>query len=331
MKAEGAAINGRGRTPPSTEDRYFSQELPGEMYIAGVFDGHSGSFTVDYTIQNFPKILAAIAVRARGDMSVIQTELRRAFIEHDKNLAKQGFQKYDTSGTTATVVVITATQCLIAYIGDSPACCIGPDGTVLHSITGHSPDDAAEKQRIVRNGGHVTNDRGDVARVNGELAVARAFGDFSLKFKNQSVPNWEANWATDFKVIADPEFLVFSRPAKGVLAIFSDGLIETSGPNLKPISAVATSISQSIMATRGNLKGAAELTIKKHVAEFTDNPIEYDGDDTTLLLIDIGTESNFQQPQPLPQQAGGVMKMTRKERRRRHKTGKRKLLKTFIL
>ena len=65
MKYGTAEINGRSRSPPSTEDRHFVQSLPGEIIIAGVFDGHGGLSTVVYTINTFPTLLAKIMLHSK--------------------------------------------------------------------------------------------------------------------------------------------------------------------------------------------------------------------------------------------------------------------------
>ena len=45
----------------------------------------------------------------------------------------------------------------------------------------HKPDNAEEKERVLAAGGYVRECAGDVPRVNGELAVSRAVGDFVYK------------------------------------------------------------------------------------------------------------------------------------------------------
>jgi len=321
MKTGSAGQNGRGRTPASTEDRSFIRELPGEILLAGVLDGHSGSFTAEFTLKKFPDYIATIIAAADNGRSedALVKGLKAAFIEHDKLIANQGAIHYRESGSTATIAIVTPKSCIIAYIGDSPACVLDPDtGKVINVIGKHDPADPGEERRIVKNGGHVTREAGDVPRVNGELAVSRAFGDFS--FKDGATEKKPVNWATDFHVVADPDIMVFPRPAKGVLAIFSDGLVETESGDFKPIATVAASIQQAIKAT-GDLRKAAELTIRKHVEESAATPAEYDGDDTTLVLVDIS----------LPVVGGERHTRRAKVKRVRTKTHVKKLPKTFLI
>jgi serine/threonine protein phosphatase PrpC len=286
MKSGTAEINGRERTPPSTEDRKFIVHLPGEITIAGVFDGHGGLSTVVYTINTFPQMLTNMIKEANGDVGIIQTRLKALFIQHDKNLASKGYISYRDTGSTATIAVITPTSCIIAHIGDSPACVIDPtNGTILQKIIPHLPNNPIEKERVLRCNGSVTNDVGDAPRVNGSLMVSRAFGDFSMKFNDPAVPEMNKNWATEFCVISEPDILVFPRPQKGILAIFSDGLIDTNTDKLKPLEDVGKMILDALSNSGGDFSKAAKAVIDKHVEEAGE---PYIGDDTTLILLDIG-------------------------------------------
>jgi serine/threonine protein phosphatase PrpC len=286
MKQGSAEINGRGRSPPSTEDRHFIQSLPGEITIAGVFDGHGGLSTVVYTINQFPGMLAKMIAEVNGDVEAIKSRLKDLFIQHDKNLASKGYISYRDTGSTATIAIITPKFCIIASIGDSPACVIDPsNGTILQKIEPHLPNNPIEKERILRCKGTVTQDDGDAPRVNGSLMVSRAFGDFSMKFANVEVPEMNKNWSKDFCVTAEPDILVFPRSSKGVLAIFSDGLVEKDGDELKSYEEVSRMIITGLNNSPDDYGKAAQTILNNHMSS-SSSP--YSGDDTTLILIDIG-------------------------------------------
>jgi serine/threonine protein phosphatase PrpC len=161
--------------------------------------------------------------------------------------------------------------------------------------------------------------------------VSRAFGDFSLKFKNGRIPEMDKDWARDFCVTAEPELLTVPRPAKGFLAIMSDGLVENAADEgLKPVSVVAEAIRSSI-ATSESYETAARQVIANHVKESTANPAEYDGDDLTLVLVDVSLPAEATAV-PIPAaQKGGLGVMTRKVRSRRPRTGKKKLPKSILI
>ena len=279
-------IDGRGR--PS-EDRSFVREVSGETVVAGVFDGHSGLSTVNFILQILPDKLVEL-VKNFGDSEVaLRAGLRTLFMDTDKLLAKQGALSYRDSGSTATVVIITPKICCFAYVGDSPACIFNPESGVIYgSIGKHEPNAHAEKERILRNGGEVTMDEGDAPRVNGCLMVSRAFGDFSLKFKDANHPTPEemaANWATDFCVVSEPDIVIVPRPEKGMVAIFSDGLVETTEPtHYRSYPEIVKQI-RDASKVGITLDEVAKTCLDQQVATFTDDPKDYDGDDITLVLI----------------------------------------------
>lgn len=323
MKIGVAEINGRGRSPPSTEDRHFIQTLPGEITIAGVFDGHGGLFTVVHTFKEFPTMIANMLIHTGTNVTAIENGLKEIFITHDKNLAKQGSIRYRDSGSTATIAIITPTHCIIAYIGDSPSCIFDPStGECFLTIEPHLPSNPKEKERILKCKGTVTTDEGDAPRVNGTLMVSRAFGDFSMKFKDPTVPEMNKNWTTDFCVIALPDIKVIPRGPKGILAIFSDGLVDTASDELKPIPDVCKMIKESLT---DDYTVSAQNILKKHMAQ-TESP--YEGDDTTLILIDISLAS--------PVQSGGILAPPNTRRVKRFKRNKKQTkriegLKTFTI
>ena len=322
-------VDGRGR--PS-EDRSFIRELPGGILIAGVFDGHSGLFTVTFTTNVLPGALAELLNRVNvDDEAAMRSGIRNAFIEHDKKLAKQGALSYRDSGSTCTIVIVTPKKVYMAYLGDSPACVFHPTtGEIYGSIEKHDPSSITERTRIYQNGGNVTTDPGDAPRVNGCLMVSRAFGDFSLKFKNGNKPTdeeWAANWATDFCVIADPDIVVIPRPAGGgVVAIYSDGLVET--PDGERYKTYPENVKEIVgaYAGEGALEQCAKTCLQKQVASFVDSPADYSGDDITLVLIHLPATVSA------PTIGGGAAQ-TRRHRvgHRRTRSNKKRLAKSFYI
>ncbi|KAK2972703.1 hypothetical protein RJ640_025554 [Escallonia rubra] len=74
----------------------------------------------------------------------------------------------------------------VANIGDSRAV-LCERGSASQLTVDHEPH--SERRRIEKQGGFVTTLPGDVPRLNGQLAVARAFGDQSLKAHLSSEPD----------------------------------------------------------------------------------------------------------------------------------------------
>lgn len=79
------------------------------------------------------------------------------------------------SGTTASTVMITPTHIICANAGDSRSILVTED-RVVELSKDHKPSNDTELQRIRLAGGSVA-----LGRVDGDLAVSRALGDFQYK------------------------------------------------------------------------------------------------------------------------------------------------------
>jgi len=88
--------------------------------------------------------------------------------------------------TAVTAILIDGVKLVVANLGDSRAV-ICNNGVAKQLSVDHEP--SKERQKIEEKGGFVTNIPGDVPRVDGQLAVARAFGDRSLKGHLSSEPD----------------------------------------------------------------------------------------------------------------------------------------------
>jgi serine/threonine protein phosphatase PrpC len=288
-----AQVNGRGRIPPSTEDRLCYRKLMEQCDLFAVFDGHSGAGVVRFTVEFLPRRIQEALVAAGSQIlkntGQIQEILKRVFIEHDKDLAKN-FDKVRDSGSTATVALVTATHIIVAYLGDSPCFLMNPaTGLILPGgeMGKHEPTLATEAERIKRAGGTVEIDEAGIARVDGSLMVSRAFGDFSLKYPDMSKPPYGADW-TQMKVTAHPDFVVWERPESGLLAIMSDGMVETDTTALKPLQQVAADIFKVLSASNYDLPLTAENVVKAHVTESVGTDTSsYDGDDLSIMLVNV--------------------------------------------
>lgn len=81
----------------------------------------------------------------------------------------------DMSGCTATTALFTNKKIFVANAGDSRTV-LGVKGTAKAMSFDHKPDNEGERARIISAGGFVDSDR-----VNGNLALSRAIGDFDFK------------------------------------------------------------------------------------------------------------------------------------------------------
>jgi serine/threonine protein phosphatase PrpC len=124
--------------------------------------------------------------------------------------------------------------------------------------------------------------------------VSRAFGDFSIKFPDpksrphgiKNPPPYDADW-TQMKVTAHPDFVVWERPESAVLALMSDGLVETDTTALKPLQQVAADVFKVLKDNAYDLPKTASAAVKAHVAASAPHG-GYDGDDLSLVLVDVG-------------------------------------------
>jgi len=110
----------------------------------------------------------------------------------------------------------------------------GTDGGLT---TDHKPDNADERARIERTGGTVENVMG-VARVNGDLAVSRAFGD--AQHKEIGGPGQE-----DHPVSAAPEFTTMRCDPTDFLMLVCDGISEGDFPNREVVRLAANELKAS--------------------------------------------------------------------------------------
>lgn len=159
------------------EDEVDTDCSPEKTYIfAAVYDGHGGDEVAKYLKQNLKeKILQNIRV------GTFKENISAAFLEVDKMIHQVDAHIEDGAGyvgSCATTVFIDK-RTRIAYfanLGDSRTILITENGGVHFSTKDHKPNNPEEQARIEGAGGCVFSNR-----VNGNLAVSRAFGDYFFK------------------------------------------------------------------------------------------------------------------------------------------------------
>lgn len=168
-----------------------------DMSFFGVFDGHGGTVTAQYSASRIVNKIKSTDEFKRGELN---EALVTAFLELDDELRKSPLvtMEHDRSGSTACSALISKTELRVANIGDSRAVlCRG--GKAVAMSEDHKPYNPDERRRIERAGGNVT-----LRRVGGDLAVSRALGDFLYKM-NSSLP------AREQQVSPEPEVRVEAR------------------------------------------------------------------------------------------------------------------------
>jgi protein phosphatase 1B len=129
------------------------------------------------------------------DICLLQKALSQAFLDIDDALReKQSGDNRDTSGCTSVTAMITPKHIVCANAGDS-RCVMGTNEVAKAMSEDHKPYDEIERNRIELAGGRV-----QWKRVDGDLAVSRALGDF--QYKNRSDLGPTAQKVSDFFLIS---------------------------------------------------------------------------------------------------------------------------------
>jgi len=148
--------------------------LPGDKdaMFFGVYDGHGGAKVAQYASLNLHK---KIIMQPAYAQNRVPDAMKAGFLQIDEDMTKDETMKDELAGTTAITVLIRGNRLYCANVGDSRAvACIRGRADVL-SID-HKPSNENETRRIISAGGWV-----EFNRVNGNLALSRALGDFVFK------------------------------------------------------------------------------------------------------------------------------------------------------
>jgi len=182
--ASSASMQGWRKTH---EDAHVFECSCGGPEPSGVFfvlDGHGGSAAAHHSRAILQELLIPLARRGTLSRAVAHEELCKIFIDADDRL-RQLLPAEDRSGTTVVGGLLTRTEdnytIHFAHSGDSRiVACV--NGEIVASED-HKPNRADERARIVAAGGFVEFGAlgGGPLRVDGTLAVSRAFGDFHFK------------------------------------------------------------------------------------------------------------------------------------------------------
>ncbi|KAG5352926.1 hypothetical protein C0989_012163 [Termitomyces sp. Mn162] len=143
-----------------------------------VYDGHGGSTVAKYAGANVHKRLVEEDSYKQGQYDLA---MKRAFLGTDEDLLANPAHTRDPSGCTAVAALVTANgKIYVANAGDSRSV-ISVKGEGKPLSYDHKPTIESEKERIRAAGGYI-----EYGRVNGNLALSRALGDFEFK-KNYSL------------------------------------------------------------------------------------------------------------------------------------------------
>ncbi|CAN6694333.1 hypothetical protein FF1_030848 [Malus domestica] len=152
-----------------------------ELGLFAIFDGHLSHEIPEYLQSNLFKNI----VEEPDFWTEPKKAVERAYRVTDANILEKAVDLGKGGSTAVTAILIDCQKLVVANVGDSRAI-ICKNGVAKQLSVDHEP--STEREDIENRGGFVSNFPGDVPRVDGQLAVARAFGDKSLKKHLSSEP-----------------------------------------------------------------------------------------------------------------------------------------------
>ncbi|XP_027160503.1 probable protein phosphatase 2C 9 [Coffea eugenioides] len=191
----------KGRANHPMEDYHvakFVQIQGRELGLFAIFDGHLGDSVPAYLQKHlFSNILKEEDFWTDPNRAISKAYERtdQAILSHSPDLGRGG-------STAVTAILVNARVLWVANVGDSRAV-LSRRGHAIQLSIDHEPN--TERGSIEDRGGFVSNMPGDVARVNGQLAVSRAFGDKNLKSHLRSDPD-----VTNASIEAETDVLILA-------------------------------------------------------------------------------------------------------------------------
>ncbi|GFT19091.1 hypothetical protein NPIL_208171 [Nephila pilipes] len=174
------------------------KDAPAHSYYA-VFDGHSGVDAASYASAH----LHVNIVKHPAFLTDTETAIAEAYKITDENFLKKCSEENLKSGSTVVCALVREKKVYLSWLGDSQAVLV-KEGKPVIVTDPHKPERMDEKKRIEGVGGEITSHTG-VPRVNGILAVTRAFGDPDHKRYITSEPEittFELDGTEDFLILA---------------------------------------------------------------------------------------------------------------------------------
>ncbi|KAL3689273.1 hypothetical protein R1sor_015582 [Riccia sorocarpa] len=173
-----------------------------EIGLFGIFDSHRGPH-VGREVQRrlFDNIL-----NEGGVWFDPAGATRDGYLLTDRQLLDGLSKEVELAGCTAVTAMLFehGARLLVANVGDSRAV-LCKNGDAVQLSVDHDPGRPVERANVEMRGGVVVTLPGDVPRVDGQLAVARAFGDKSLKAHMSAKPDME-----DLLVDLSCQFLILA-------------------------------------------------------------------------------------------------------------------------
>ena len=206
------------------------------------------------------------------------------------------FDEPSTAGCTANVVLIVGDTLYVANAGDSRSVLSHSGGVIKELSKDHKPDDDIERDRIKKVGGEVTN-----GRVNGNLSLSRAFGDFDYK-KNKDFDK------ENQLIIATPDIEIMKIDGKFEFILLGcDGIWETKK------SEEIMSIVRVDLEKRKAMKDIAENLLETLIAPNMEGPNGYGLDNMTCIIVVFNQKAKEEESKNEEKESENIKKVEMKE------------------
>jgi serine/threonine protein phosphatase PrpC len=148
------------------------------IYFSSVFDGHGGNKCSLYLKKNLFPLFQINILKNKN----IKKTLFNTYLQLNKNFLDTN----DISGSTCNTLLINkkVNKFYLANVGDSRAIICYKNNKIKQISKDHKPNSPKERKRIEKSGGHIKDNR-----VNGILAMSRAFGDKNISNYVKPVPD----------------------------------------------------------------------------------------------------------------------------------------------
>ncbi|XP_059661494.1 probable protein phosphatase 2C 39 [Cornus florida] len=227
----------KGKSHHDMEDyvvAQFKQVGDHELGLFAIFDGHLSHDVPDYLSSHlFENIL-----KEPDFWNETEHAIRKAYRLTDTNILDKAVELGKGGSTAVTAILIDCQKLVVANVGDSRAV-ICKNGVAKQLSVDHEP--SKERKNIENRGGFVSNFPGDVPRVDGQLAVARAFGDKSLKEHLSSEPDVSSELIDD-----DVEFIILA--SDGIWKVLSNQEAVDCIKNVKDARSAAKHLNEEALA-----------------------------------------------------------------------------------
>ncbi|CAN0911591.1 Probable protein phosphatase 2C 28 [Linum grandiflorum] len=172
-----------------------------QLGLYAIFDGHSGKDVAKYLRSHlFDNIL-----NQPDFWESPKAAIRRAYKATNEEVLEKVVGDRRGGSTAVTAILVDGKTLVVANVGDSRAV-LCRNGVAKQISVDHEPE---KERELVENRGGVW-ETGNIPRVDGELAMSRAFGDADLKDHISSDP--------DLKIVrVDPS-------ASDLIILASDGI-----------------------------------------------------------------------------------------------------------